>query len=215
KGQPPELRAQHALPLMREPQFVRLLVAVEVVHAGRRAADAQRHVLVAEQHPPRRNRVAACGHIRRGEGAVTDRPELHVLRRGRPQELGADDGGRQVVVVQNRLDAGEALQPHDFLAVQRAIRLAEPGVPLVRHLSKAVIKGHWQTSSFVARGTEPLAVGAAWRRYRLPRRACSSSIASKSALKLPLPKPWLPRRWITSMKTVGRSCKGREKICSR
>jgi hypothetical protein len=34
--------------------------------------------------------------------------------------------------------------------------------------------------------------------HRLPRRACSRSMASKSALKLPLPKLRLPLRWITS-----------------
>jgi hypothetical protein len=34
--------------------------------------------------------------------------------------------------------------------------------------------------------------------YKFPRRACSRSIASKSALKLPFPKLRLPLRWITS-----------------
>ena len=41
---------------------------------------------------------------------------------------------------------------------------------------------------------------------RLPRRACSRSIASKSALKLPSPKPVAPWRSITSKNSVGRSC---------
>src|SRR5207248_6511969 len=44
--------------------------------------------------------------------------------------------------------------------------------------------------------------------YRLPRSACSRSIASNSALKLPSPKPRAPCRSITSKKTVGRSCAG-------
>ena len=51
--------------------------------------------------------------------------------------------------------------------------------------------------------------------HRLPRRACSRSIASNSALKLPLPKPCEPCRSISSKKTVGRSCTGLVKICSR
>ena len=51
--------------------------------------------------------------------------------------------------------------------------------------------------------------------YRFPRLACSRSIASKSALKLPLPNPWDPCRSISSKNTVGRSWTGWVKICSR
>ena len=43
------------------------------------------------------------------------------------------------------------------------------------------------------------------RRQRFPRSACSRSIASKSDLKLPIPKPREPWRSITSKKSVGRS----------
>ncbi len=50
---------------------------------------------------------------------------------------------------------------------------------------------------------------------RLPRLACSRSMASKRALKLPLPKPREPCRSIISKKTVGRSWTGLVKICSR
>jgi hypothetical protein len=50
---------------------------------------------------------------------------------------------------------------------------------------------------------------------RLPRAACSRSIDSNSALKLPFPKPLQPLRWITSKNSVGRSPTGRVKICSR
>jgi hypothetical protein len=53
------------------------------------------------------------------------------------------------------------------------------------------------------------------RLQRLPRRACSRSMASNSALKLPLPKPSEPCRSISSKNTVGRSCTGLVKICSR
>jgi len=47
-----------------------------------------------------------------------------------------------VVVVQNGLNAGEALGADDLLAVQRAIRLAELRVALVRELAKVVVEGH-------------------------------------------------------------------------
>ena len=49
----------------------------------------------------------------------------------------------------------------------------------------------------------------------VPRRACSRSIASKSALKFPLPKLCAPRRWMISKKSVGRSSTGLVKIWSR
>src|SRR5580765_7579817 len=50
---------------------------------------------------------------------------------------------------------------------------------------------------------------------RFPRSACSRSIASNSALKLPSPKPRAPWRSITSKKSVGRSWAVFVKIWSR
>src|SRR5215469_11257363 len=50
---------------------------------------------------------------------------------------------------------------------------------------------------------------------KLPRRSCSRSMASNSALKFPLPKPSEPCRSMNSKKTVGRSPIGLVKICSR
>ena len=53
------------------------------------------------------------------------------------------------------------------------------------------------------------------RLQKLPRLACSRSIASNSAWKLPLPKPSEPCRSMNSKNTVGRSPMGLVKICSR
>ena len=53
------------------------------------------------------------------------------------------------------------------------------------------------------------------RGYKFPRRSCSISRASKSALKLPLPKDCEPRREMISKKSVGRSCSGFVKSWSR
>lgn len=50
---------------------------------------------------------------------------------------------------------------------------------------------------------------------RFPLKACSRSIASKSALKLPLPKDLAPFLWMISKKSVGLSCTGLVKIWSR
>jgi hypothetical protein len=49
----------------------------------------------------------------------------------------------------------------------------------------------------------------------LPRSACSRSIASNRALKLPSPKPRAPWRSMISKNSVGRSPTGFVKICSR
>src|SRR5262245_33891333 len=56
-----------------------------------------------------------------------------------------------------------------------------------------------------------------WRAqfYSVPLRACSRSIASNSALKLPLPKLREPWRSMTSKNSVGRSSTGLVKIWSR
>src|SRR5690242_16363594 len=51
--------------------------------------------------------------------------------------------------------------------------------------------------------------------YSVPRRACSRSMASNSALKFPFPKLREPCRSMTSKKSVGRSSTGLVKICSR
>ncbi len=50
---------------------------------------------------------------------------------------------------------------------------------------------------------------------RFPRRSCSISRLSKRALKLPFPKLCEPRRQMISKKSVGRSCSGFVKSCSR
>jgi hypothetical protein len=50
--------------------------------------------------------------------------------------------------------------------------------------------------------------------YSVPRRACSCSMASNSALKLPLPKLREPRRWMISKNNVGLSSTGLVKIWS-
>lgn len=50
---------------------------------------------------------------------------------------------------------------------------------------------------------------------RVPRFSCSRSIASKRALKLPLPKLLAPLRWMISKNIVGRSTTGLVKSCSR
>ena len=71
------------------------------------------------------------------------------------------------------------------------------------------------STTAVARFARGSGEGAGRLAHRLPRLACSRSIASNSALKLPTPKPREPWRSMISKKKVGRSWTGRVKICRR
>src|SRR5712691_5600433 len=102
------------------------------------------------------------------------------------------DAGRLIEVIEQGRGAGEALVAHQLLDVEAAIALAKDAVAFVRDLSQKVVNRHG---------------------YRFPRSACSRSIDSNSALKLPFPNPRLPSRWISSKKSVGRSSTGWVKIC--
>ena len=133
--QPAELRVQVALALVDEPRLVRLGVAVKIIHPAGGARDAERHVGVAQERAAGRNRVGARRHVRRGKRAVTQRAEIREFHRRRAERFGRDDGRRQEMMVEDALDPVETFQPHDLLAVQRAVRLAELRVPLVRDVT--------------------------------------------------------------------------------
>src|SRR4029453_7438181 len=100
---------------------------------------------------------------------------------------------RGVEVVEDRLVAREALVAHDLLGEQGRAGSVAPHlhVALVRDAAEALVP------------------------HRLPRLSCSRAIPSKSALKLPSPKPREPWRSMISKKTVGLSPSGFVKIWSR
>src|SRR5207248_8735929 len=98
---------------------------------------------------------------------------------------------RRLEVVEDRLVAGEALVAHHLLCQQSAVG-PELRVPLRRQLAHRHVA-----------------------HQRFPLAACSRSIASNSALKLPSPKPRAPWRSMISKKIVGRSPSGLVKICRR
>ena len=85
-------------------------------------------------------------------------------------------GGGRMDVVQQRRRPGESFVPHEFLGIQSAVGTPEDGVTLARDLAQRVVDRH----------------------QRLPRSACSRSMASNSALKLPAPKLFAPLRWMIS-----------------
>src|SRR5262249_46320281 len=115
--------------------------------------------------------------------------------------------------VQHLLDAVEAGQ------FRRQLGVAGPqggDVIGIIALAGGMFTGHAWLPSFLpsppstgARGAKRSPVS-----HSVPRRACSRSMPSNGALKLPLPKLREPRRWITSKNSVGRSATGLVKICS-
>jgi hypothetical protein len=74
------------------------------------------------------------------EVAVPQRPEVDIIDLGVGDLGHARDLGGLVQVVQDALDAGEAVHTHQLLAVEPAVRLAELRVPLVGHLAQALVE---------------------------------------------------------------------------
>src|SRR4030095_16884458 len=107
----------------------------------------------------------------------------------------AHTGGRPQVV-HDRVRLIESLRSENVLISdafvlkgrRRSVAM-EPNVMFPRNFSQSSIIQHGLLLPF----------------YKLPLAACSRSIASKSALKLPLPKLFAPLRWMISKNSVGRS----------
>src|SRR5438067_13853957 len=122
------------------------------------------------------------------------------------QELDVAHPRRRPQVIHDRVSFVESLGRNDVFVSdafvlerwRRAVAV-KPNVMFPRHLTELLIKRHFDL---------PFS-------YKLPRRSCSFSSASKSALKFPIPKLFAPLRWMISKKSVGRSSTGFENIWSR
>ncbi len=181
------------LPLRDIHDLVPLRVPVEMLVLPVRRHVEHRDVVVEEHRDAVERRAPAAGDARRLEVPVLE--GLVIARQVRRLAETPDRGhGRgRMNVIQQRRRAGESLDADELLVVDRAIRLPEGDVPLARDLPQRVVVRH----------------------QRFPRSACSRSMLSKSALKLPAPKLLAPFRWMISKKSVGRSCTGLVKIWSR
>src|SRR5579862_9445357 len=135
-----------------------------------------RHVGIEQERYPIERRAATGLHARREKMAMAERLVRIRLVGDLAQATDGFDGGRRVRMIEERRGANETLVAHELLGVQAAVRLAERRVAFSGNLAECVIDRH----------------------QRFPRSACSRSIASKSALKLPAPKLFAPLRWITS-----------------
>ena len=169
--------------------LVALAVSIEAVHRLGRLADRDLDVAV-----PHSRRRPSTGSPPGSIGAVfasrwTWASGTHSSRTiGRKPPTRSSAAGR-VQVVEDRLVAAEALVAEDLLDEQPAAAVVAAATPG---------RGAWPGP---LRGSRT-----AWddlRAYRLPRRSCSRSIASNSALKLPSPKPRAPWRSMISKNTVG------------
>ena len=73
---------------------------------------------------------------------MTDWAEIHDFGLDGAQVLGLADPRRKELVIQERLDTGESLQPHQLFAVELPIGFLELGVALVGDLAESVIERH-------------------------------------------------------------------------
>src|SRR5580765_7904230 len=136
------------------------------------------------------------------------REETEAVSREPGRELDRDeDDGRE-----DRDERGTALRAHSE-SVSRVRRRRGSAAPLTNANGRTGLPEKPTNAS--AGGASPERKAKRARDYKLPRSACSRSIDSKSALKLPSPKVVAPWRSITSKKSVGRSCAVFVKIWSR
>ncbi len=156
--------------------FVSLRVAVVelVFRVGKR--HPERDVVVEHNCRAVEYRASAALQLAAEEVAHAQALVGVLLQPDFAQQFSPDHRRRPVEMVEQRRGSDEPLVALQLLVVDAAFRLAQRHVPLLRQLAQSVVAVH----------------------QRLPRSACSASIASNSALKLPCPKPRDPLRWMIS-----------------
>ena len=151
-GQVAEDRLDRPAAFVHEDDLVPFAVAEEVVHLVGRPRDRDLDVVVPHQELP-------AGH---GVAAGCDVPGLQVPVRvgfGHPflahdrHELAAlDHPARRLEVVEDRLEAREALEPHHLLRQERPV-VAVHDVSLPRQVTQALVERHvWRISARVSSG---------------------------------------------------------------
>ncbi len=106
------------------------------------------HVAVAEHQPPALHGVdRPLGVLGPEQPVQLEVPRLERVVRGDGQvgqlpDLAVDDRRRHAAVVEQGGVGGEALLPHQLLEAQRAVLVAERGVPLLRDLADLAVVRH-------------------------------------------------------------------------
>src|SRR4051794_18716938 len=145
-GQLAEDRLERPRPFVDEDDLVALAVTEEVVHRPGRPAERDLDVVVPHQDAPAGDLVALGRRVERLEVAVPVllRHPLVALDRLEAAELHDAAGG--VEVVEDRLVAGEALEPHHLFGEERSV-LPELDVALARDVAEALVERHPKTVS--------------------------------------------------------------------
>ena len=162
-GQFPEGGLERTTPVADIDDFIALRVAVVelVLLVGERHPE---HDVIVEQHRGAVHGGAAAARQFVSEEVPHAQPLVGVfLQLDFAQQFGPDHSGRAVEVVEQRRRTDEPLVALELFVVDAAVRLAQRHVPLLWQLAQPVVAVH----------------------QRFPRAACSCSIASNSALKLP------------------------------
>src|SRR5689334_4621098 len=199
----PKDGAQHTAAAMHVDHLVALAVAIEAFERLDGLTDRHLQVAVEHQHLAARQRVATGLHPAQVGQSVDVRLWVPGAPLEAPQGPHLRDPARRAGVIQDRLVAREPLVAHHFFDQQGSV-IPELRVALERDLTERRVPHELHPRTL----RDPSA-------HRFPRFSCSRSIASKSALKLPSPKPRAPWRSISSKKIVGLSPRGAVKICSR
>ena len=140
-GDVAERRLERARPLVDEDHLVALAVAEEVLHRRRRPAERDLHVAVPHQQSAARDLVARGLDAGRLEVPVRVLVGQPLLALDRLEAGEVHHPARRVKVVQDRLVAGEPLEPHHLLGEERAV-VAKLDVALPRNVAETLVEGH-------------------------------------------------------------------------
>ena len=164
-----------------------VLVIFEFVTGLRGSRPVRGHVLIEQHRNAAGVEVAATRDVRRFQMMMAQRTVRHFFRLPLFDQLNFAHPRGWAQVVHDRVGFVESLRGKDMLvgdafvlvSWRRAVAM-KPDVMFSRNLTKFLIIRHMIPP------------------YKLPRASCSRSIASNSALKLPLPKLFAPFRWMIS-----------------
>ena len=182
-----ELGLQRARALVDKEHVVACAVFVPVIHRLVGAGDGQHDLAVAHHRQARFDSIAAR---RRGDGpkmAVPQRPLLLVCNLRALHRLHPLDLCRRPQVINQRLRARKAVDAHQLLVIQRAVRLAKLGMAFVGELAEAVVVGH-SLGPRLKVGCQVVSecqvAGGRWQVVKCAGAGCTRTVASTCHLQL-------------------------------
>ena len=147
--QDPELAFEHTGAVMDEDAVITMGEAIPVGHGLRRPDHRQDDLVVAHDRHPAGHGITTFGNRSRAKVTWPQMTAIFEFQRRIAKHLDLPQLSRRPQVVENRLDAGKAVNAHQLFVVERAVRLAELDVPFVGQLSQFVVVGHGRSSPFL------------------------------------------------------------------